>query len=327
MKNTTIPWTDYTFNPWIGCTKISPACQHCYAEIATPTRVARAEGRELWGKGKPRQRTSAATWKNPRKWNREAVKNGTRPRVFCASLADWLDDEVPIEWLADLLALIHATPNLDWLLLTKRPENWKISVQQTMDQCDFGSAETRYWVADWRNGKPPSNVWIGTTVENQKWAEERHVNLMAIPARVHFWSAEPLLSGIDARILWAQHGKPSWVIAGGESGPQARPSHPDWFRSLRDQCVAAGVAFHFKQWGEWMVEIDRDNDDPDWRADYTRSATGKFCILNLAGGSGFHGERVYLMKRVGTKAAGRLLDGVEHNGFPQVSAYYNEKHL
>jgi hypothetical protein len=108
-----------------------------------------------------------------------------------------------------------------------------------------------------------------------------------------------------------------WVIAGGESGPKARPSHPDWFRALRDQCQAADVPFFFKQWGEWQSEIDRDNDDPDWRRDYSHAEERNRRILNLAGGCGFHGERVYLMKRVGKKVAGALLDGREHREWPR----------
>jgi protein gp37 len=156
-ENSKIEWTDHTFNPWIGCTKVSPGCANCYAEVSTPVRTARAKGHELWGEGSPRQRTSEANWKQPLKWNRDAgrkfdswntfrdtlwatdeklIENGhqpfQRPRVFCASLSDWLDNEVPIEWLADLLKLIHDTPNLDWLLLTKRPENYWIRVPQAM---------------------------------------------------------------------------------------------------------------------------------------------------------------------------------------------------
>src|SRR5581483_2425062 len=139
---TKIEWCDHTFNPWIGCTKVDELCTNCYAETQDKFRAWTPKG---WGKGKPRQRTSTANWRLPLRWNRdrgqtlEALKGTSfkaelerRPRVFCASLADWLDDEVPIEWLADLLALIHATPNLDWLLLTKRPENWMSRLVKAM---------------------------------------------------------------------------------------------------------------------------------------------------------------------------------------------------
>src|SRR6188474_2093121 len=123
-EKTSISWTDSTFNPWIGCTKVSEGCKNCYAENTTRARVLRSQGHETWGKGKQRSRTSAATWKNPLRWNSEvAVHPDYRHKVF-PSLCDWLDDEVPIEWLADFLKLIHDTPHLDWLNLTKRPENW-----------------------------------------------------------------------------------------------------------------------------------------------------------------------------------------------------------
>lgn len=137
MKNSKIEWCDHTFNPWIGCTKVSPGCANCYAEA----RDKRLDGGAHWGKGAPRRRTSSGNWQHPLQWNRDsirdqencrlAIENGAamyeipdRPRVFCASLADWLDDDVPIQWLADLLSLIVATPSLDWLLLTKRPQNF-----------------------------------------------------------------------------------------------------------------------------------------------------------------------------------------------------------
>jgi protein gp37 len=189
--NSKIEWCDHTFNPWIGCTKVSPGCAHCYAEA----RDQRFAGGVHWGKGAARKLTSEANWREPLKWN--AAAQARRPRVFCASLADWLDDEVPAEWLARLLALIHATPNLDWLLLTKRPQNWRARLQATMDDADFGRAEARYFVADWRDGNPPANVWLGTTVEDQARADERIPQLLAIPAKVRFLSCEPLLGPLN----------------------------------------------------------------------------------------------------------------------------------
>lgn len=292
-----IEWTDHTFNPWIGCTKVSPGCANCYAATQDAFRSWTPEG---WGKGKPRKRTSEANWKLPLKWNREAggvlqsfqqiktsdgsIHRGTimemaaleipmediieagpaRPRVFCASLADWLDDEVPIEWLADLLDLIRQTPNLDWLLLTKRPENWKPRMEAALafyadsiesvltdDEADFIN-----WLSAWlRNdgGDPiPENIWIGTTVEDQKRAEERIPELDAIPARVRFLSCEPLLGPVNLSMRKDRMEMPDsihWVITGGESGPGCRPFNPDWARSLRDQCQSANVAFFMKQMG------------------------------------------------------------------------------
>lgn len=281
MENTKIEWATHTFNPWTGCTKVSPGCAHCYAEG-----WAKRSGQVEWGPGQPRQRTKPANWAKPRRWNAEAAGTGERPRVFCASLADWLDDEVPVEWLADLLQLVHATPRLDWLLLTKRPGNFEARVGRLIDAfLSLGAlgnftgdgVKLAHWFADWRRGKGPKNVWIGTTVEDQTRADERIPQLLAIPARVRFLSCEPLLGQVDLQLRglpgwdedwklnaltgaeWANprdDGIPEphrprihWVICGGESGPGARPMHPAWARRLRDQCTAANVPFHFKQWG------------------------------------------------------------------------------
>jgi protein gp37 len=276
--NSHIQWTDHTFNPWDGCTKVSAGCKHCYAE----TRNLRFAAGANWGKGAPRRRTSAANWRLPLRWNqiakladefwdavqdpscpsdvREGVLPYHRPRVFCASLADWLDDEVPIEWLADLLQLIHDTPNLDWLLLTKRPENWETRVRNAVptDPAAFG------WRMAWLNGHAPANVWIGASVEGQENADRRIPELLKIPARVRFLSCEPLLSDVDLfgcdtvaagsmpknSMLW-----PSdlihWVIVGGESGfgDKCRECDLAWIRSLIEQCESAGVPVFVKQLG------------------------------------------------------------------------------
>lgn len=229
-----IEWTDHTFNPWTGCTKVSPACDHCYAEG-----WAKRSGHVEWGPHGARRRTK--TWGNPVKWNARLEGTGRRERVFCASLADVFDNHRSIEqsWRDDLWALIERTPNLDWLLLTKRPQNIQ-----------------RFIPADWLDRGCPENVWLGATAENQEEADRRIPHLIAIPASVRFLSMEPLLGPVDLT-RWSglvddcDFGL-DWIITGGESGPGARPSHPDWFRSLRDQCVNANVAFHFKQWGEWL---------------------------------------------------------------------------
>lgn len=260
MENSKIEWTHHTFNPWIGCTKVSPGCLNCYAE----TLMDKRHGRVKWGKGQPRSRTGPDNWRKPRQWNKAADGAAERPRVFCASLADWLDDEVPIEWLADLLTLIRDTPHLDWLLLTKRPENWRGRLKEVRSHSlKSSNFELHGFIHNWLDRfdlLPPPNVWVGTSVEDQQRADERIPELLKIPARVRFLSCEPLLgavefSNVTKRSDWRQViGKPAlegihWVIAGGESGPGARPMAPEWARSLRDQCVAAGVAFHFKQWG------------------------------------------------------------------------------
>ncbi len=193
-------------------------------------------------------------WNEPLKWNARAEREGRRMRVFCASMADVFDKDAPAGARARLLSLIADTPHLDWLLLTKRIGNATRMLQDAcMHDGRLMDASDRY--------RPPPNVWLGATVVNQEEADRDIPKLLATPARVRFLSIEPMLGPIDLRIGgmsmpdYAPH-RPlpqvSWVIAGGESGPYARPAHPDWFRSLRDRCAAAGVPFHFKQWGEWL---------------------------------------------------------------------------
>jgi len=219
-ENSKIEWCDHTFNPWVGCTKISPACDHCYAE-----NWAKRTGQAALWMG-DRRRTSFDNWHKPLLWNHRAKVAGTRHRVFCASLADVFDNQVPEGWRADLWALIADTPSLDWLLLTKRPQNIYKMLPPT-------------WCAD---GWP--NVWLGTTVENQQEADRRIPYLRAIQATVRFLSCEPLLDPI-----WPDLTGIHWVIAGGESGGGARVMAPDWARSLREQCAMADVPFFMKQMG------------------------------------------------------------------------------
>lgn len=219
-KDSSIEWAHHTFNPWIGCQKVSPACDNCYAEAWDK----RFKG-DRWGSHANRTRTK--TWREPSKWNREAEAAGVRYRVFCASLADIFDNHRSIqpEWRADLWQLIRDCTNLDFLLLTKRPGNI-----------------VKYLPDDWGNGY--HNVWLGATIENQK-ATDRLVALTCTPAVVRFVSAEPLLGPVNLgdHIRYIH-----WVIAGGENAINYRPVNPDWFRYLRDQCSAAGVPFLFKQW-------------------------------------------------------------------------------
>jgi len=209
--DTKIQWCDHTFNPWIGCTRVSPGCQHCYAEAQN----VRWRGGSNWGPGAPRQVTSAANWQQPLKWNREAVAAGERRRVFCASLADIFDAEAPEGGRDWLFEMIRATPALDWLLLTKRPER----IRECLP-------------ADWGGGYP--NVWLGTTVEDQRRAEERIPALLSVPARVRFLSCEPLLEEVDLRGTLPMG--IDWVIIGGESGHGARPFKLNWARDLIEQC-------------------------------------------------------------------------------------------
>jgi protein gp37 len=216
MKNSAINWTNHTFNPWIGCTKVSAGCANCYAEREMDKRRHVVE----WGEGRPRHRTSLSYWKEPLKWNREPFVG--RQRVFCASLADWLDQEVPEDWRRDLLSLIVATPNLDWLLLTKRPQFWQ-------------------------HGILPANVWYGVSTENQPAYDERARLLSNVVCKVKFISCEPMLGPISI----IPFDSINWVICGGESGPKARPMQEIWARDLLRDCHAANLAFWMKQLGGW----------------------------------------------------------------------------
>ncbi len=335
-ETTAISWTDATFNPWTGCTKVSPGCDGCYAE-SWSKRAGDKVGK--WGPGAPRVRTTPANWRKPLKWDetpfyacsccgwrgdrptydvlgsdvvaascphcvdagRDHVLRIARRRVFCASLADVFDNEVPQEWRADLFDLIDATKNLDWLLLTKRIGNVGRMIP---DRCSVAL---------------PRNVWLGATVVNQEEADRDIAKLLAVKMLgVRFLSMEPLLRPVDLATLhytnaddWVVPALPDldWVIVGGESGHGARPMHPDWVRSLRDQCAAAGVSFHFKQWGEWVPNGQQSCRDALLHGDRAARTVR------------FHDFQDLAQTRstwVGTKAAGRLLDGIEHNGFPEV---------
>ncbi len=270
-----IEWTHHTFNPWWGCTRVSPACKHCYAETWS-----RRLGLEIWGNQVERRFFSDSHWQNPLRWDRAAKKAGHRARVFCASMADIFEDRVELQpWRERLWPLIEATPNLDWLLLTKRPHRIKRSIP---------------WADKW-----PDNVWVGTTAESQKWAEKRIPHLVALPAKVRFLSCEPLLDELDLS-KWLRKGSQriDWVIAGGESGAKARPMNPRWVRNLRDQCLAEKVPFHFKQWGHWApVKVSDQKGVP----------TVVF--------EGNNGESE-ILGRLGKGAAGRRLDGRTWDGVP-----------
>ena len=261
-KNSPIEWTHHTFNPWWGCQKVSPACTHCYAE-AWSKRI----GLSVWGPSSDRRFFGDRHWRQPLLWNDEAARSGERRRVFCASMADVFETRDDLAtWRERLWSLIEATPRLDWLLLTKRPENVSSIVP---------------WGDAW-----PESVWLGTTVETQDWAAPRIAALLENKARIHFLSCEPLLGLLDLS-PWLP--KLDWVIAGGESGARARPMHPAWARALRDQCVDAGVAFHFKQWGSWAP---------------AREGTGVRAVKVH-----FEAADATILARVGKGAAGRQLDG------------------
>jgi protein gp37 len=231
-ETTKISWTDSTFNPWIGCTNVSPGCERCYAEAQN-----KRYGRTEWGPHGDRRRTKAS-WRNPVKWQAHArdfqQEHGRRQRVFCASLADVFDNQAPAEWREDLFALIRQCPDLDWQLLTKRPRN-----------------VAKFLPPDWGDGYP--NVWLGITAESQAYYDQRWPILARTPAFVRFISYEPAIGPL--RIATA---KPDfvpavadWLICGGESGPGARAMLPQWARDIRQDCERLGIAFFLKQFGTY----------------------------------------------------------------------------
>lgn len=314
MPETTIEWTTtrasdgtllpgFTFNPWTGCQKVSHACDNCYAEG-----WAKRSGLVKWGPGEDRRRTSENYWRQPLKWNQIAKRDGVRRKVFCASLADVFDNAVPEEWRHDLFDLIPQTPHLDWLVLTKRPQNALKMIPREV------------WLA-------LPHVWLGTTVENQEEADRRIPHLLAAPAAKRFLSCEPLLGPVHLNHPWlgwkcvvtggrvgteftcgdcdpciGAFGRQfvDWVIAGGESGPNARPMNPDWARSLRDQCVASGVPYFLKQWGAWCpVGQEQLGAMAPTFAKFERPGLEGCCFQRLG------------------KRAGALLDGREWREMPE----------
>lgn len=355
-ENTKIEWCDHTFNPWEGCQEAGPGCDRCYAK-ARNSRYNHGVAVN-WGPGAPRRRTSEANWRKPLQWNANAcwfvqcndcgwrgVSKGAtcggchgcdtspaRPRVFCASLADVFDNAVDREWRDDLATLILNTPNLDWLLLTKRIGNAGVMLGEMF-----------------LDG-PPDNIRIGATICNQPEADRDIHKLLAL-GLPNFLSMEPLLGPVSFEGLFANPRNPAdgtnalaaldWVIVGGESGPGARSMHPDWVRSLRDQCEAVGTPFLFKQWGEWkpisqMEEPEHNvlyksrvtakphEDQGNLDDIYGRKCTVPTTVLHIDGSTHgitepmafLQGTEAMQIFQIGKKAAGRLLDGRTWDEFP-----------
>lgn len=404
---TAISWCDHTFNPVRGCSKVSTGCKFCYAEG-----VAKRNPGVLgtWGPTGTREVASEAYWKQPLLWDKEAKAAGVRRRVFCASLADVFEDRP--EWDAPrlrLLELIRTTPNLDWLLLTKRPENIRPLLLRAYQQNIKPGAGDKPYIQDsfysyelelmlaawlfWEDAEGPENVWLGTSVEDQEAADTRIQWLLSIPATVHWLSCEPLVGPVDltkvrvssdifqmraahtGEVLPEVHhthasafddgenilgGCLDWVIVGGESGnnPGVRPMHPQWARQLRDQCHKAGVAFHFKQWGEHFPISQLTDEghqalyrptknaqheiaqgmDPAQAVDvFGEECTVRWVTVNYTGSTWdrttaretlqaqLHdnppGTTSMLMFRVGKEQAGRTLDGVLHDEVPVPELY------
>lgn len=303
-ETSNIEWCDSTFNPWIGCTKVSPACDNCYAEVSTASRSLGV----VWGPRNSRHRTSISNWDQPLKWERDHEQffaaHGRRRRVFCASLADVFDIEVPAAWRMDLFSLISQTPNLDWLILTKRIGN-------VMPMCS-GDGLMFDMICN--------RVWLGISICNQAEADRDIPKLLNVPAAIRFLSMEPLLDLVSFEGMWVDHPDPAyhenmleridWIIVGGESGHKARPMHPEWVRCMRDQCEELGVPFFFKQWGEYapttrtMAEVAGSTNKLT-PVPYSRESNALYPTA--------------LVDRVGKKAAGRMLDGRTHDQYPEAA--------
>lgn len=323
-KETKIEWADATFNPWIGCERISRACDNCYAaDWAARHRPAD----KLWAGN--RYRTSQSNWQQPIKWDHDALRRGQRRRVFCASLGDVFDNAVPETWRADLFRLIRSTPNLDWLLLTKRIGLADRMIYAALAQAHLLTSREPLW--------PWPNVWLGATVVTQDEAERDVPKLLATRAARRFVSIEPMLEPINLRALrtdplhaglyldalagrhYQGHelspdepqalgvitARLDWVIAGGESGPKARPSPAYWYRWLRDQCAATGTPYLFKQWGEWIPA-----------AQVSSARVTEYLGRHRSYAEGWTTRPSERCFRFGKAEAGRLLDDRAHDGIP-----------
>lgn len=302
--STKIEWTDETWNPVTGCTKISQGCKNCYAERIWPKVEAAERMRKHfeWRAVPARAFTDVRThperldaplhWKKPR-------------RVFVNSMSDLFHEDIPDDFIFDVFTIMARAHWHTFQVLTKRPSRMLELIGEPVEAGEE---------------PPPRNIWWGVSVEDQATADERIPLLLQAPAAVRFLSCEPLLGPIDLRDAPNEIGEPrfsylqrvdgegpriDWVIAGGESGPKARPSHPDWFRGLRDQCAAAGVPFFFKQWGEFA---------PTQRTMAEVAASRNKHVVVPASANALYPAAV--VDRVGKKAAGRLLDGRTHDEYP-----------
>ncbi|TXC73930.1 phage Gp37/Gp68 family protein [Sphingorhabdus soli] len=355
---TKIEWTDATWNVVNGCSVTSPGCTNCYAMKLAGTRLKNHPSRA----GLTQDTKAGPVWTGEVRFNDKVLSDPLRwkrPRmIFVCAHGDLFHENVPDEWIDRVFAVMALCPQHVFQLLTKRPERMCEYLSRRKAgkpvQAPLGDGTLGYHPFNCEV-LPPSNVWLGTSVEDQARADERIPHLLATPAAVRWLSCEPLLGPVDLSGLmfrdvecpnWEMEGSQppvdpetgqqeccsscdwtgivgepaiDWIVAGGESGPGARPMHPDWARALRDQCAAADVPFFFKQWGDWELSLDRERDDPDWRADYSNDYVdrGKSRWLNIEGGRGFHGDRFVVMRRVGKKAAGRLLDGRTHDAMPR----------
>lgn len=325
---TGIEWTDATWNPVTGCTKVSEGCDHCYAE----TIAHRFTGTKAYPNGfgvtlRPERLDQPLRWKRPRK-------------VFVNSMSDLFHKDVPDDYIARVFAVMARAPQHTFQVLTKRPGRMRSLLNSPTFMQDVWRAFQRPNLGPLdeieRMPWPLPNVWLGTSVENQKWADVRIPLLMETPAAIRFLSCEPLLGHIKLTHLHSycpthdfpggfcvgrcrDRRLPDWVIVGGESGPGARPMDPRWARHLRDDCTNAGIAFHFKQWGEWGLQGDStrkcfiwpDGSTQDARGLYSSPITGALIPTEIPTRPGW-----IHMVRCGKRTAGRELDGQTWDEYP-----------
>jgi len=361
---TDIEWTDATWNPITGCSVVSPGCTNCYAMKLAGTRLKHHPSR----KGLTTDTKAGPVWNGKLRFNKEWLSEPLRwkrpRRIFVCAHGDLFAEGVPDEWMDQVFAVMALSPRHTFQVLTKRPErmceylshpatvrriydiatdmvilggvNAVLTIPENYEQAPAGN---RVMLGLW----PILNVWLGVSVEDQRRADERIPILLDTPAALRWISAEPLLGPLTIQkylaLVQPFNGRDSitfgldWVVAGGESGPGARPMHPDWARSLRDQCAASGVPFLFKQWGAWLP-VDHMSDQfcdslylPARMPDGVRHCTVDTTVLDvdaqrhgITDQTAFQqGKRSMTMMKVGKRRAGRLLDGIEHNAFPETT--------
>ncbi|KAB2665179.1 phage Gp37/Gp68 family protein [Brucella tritici] len=332
--NTKIEWTDATWNPITGCKVVSPGCTNCYAMKLAGTRLAQHPSRA----GLTVDTKAGPVWNGKLRFNTEWLFQPLRwkrsRRIFVCAHGDLFAEGVEEAWLDQIFGVMAASPQHIFQVLTKRPKRMRDYLTTKMLEHRLATAQAQFDFPLRSPGNwpylPLANVWLGVSVEDQPRADERIPLLLATPATVRWISAEPLLGPVDIKGALSSHklhGQTSWelttidwVVAGGESGVGARPMHPDWARSLRDQCTAADVPFFFKQWGEWAPQVGAVDgwalgDDPevsrfdhrDWENDHWGEPYRPAWCDDVEDDT---------VSRVGKRNAGRLLDGSEHNAMP-----------
>ena len=360
---TKIEWTDATWNPVTGCWIVSPGCANCYAMKLAGTRLKHHPTRV----GLTVDSKAGPVWNGEVRFNDKALLEPLRwrrPRmIFVCAHGDLFAEQVPDAWIDQVFAIMALCPQHSFQVLTKRPARMRAYLgdarfELRLNGIIWSTLGTKvgskiHHGGNWRAKLPLPNVWLGTSVEDQKRADERIPELLATPAAVRFISAEPLLGPVDVRkFMWPVHARwpgqfnspqaaisagaevtyhlqalvsaharfLDWVIVGGESGVGARPMHPDWARSLRDQCAAAGVAYFFKQWGAWSPGENTTGPSAASERGAWRTDDGwHYRDVGRRESEAMHHDDAPDLWRLGRKAAGRLLDGVEHNAMPNAT--------